>query len=86
VVNIGAQCWKACWGQPLKSSNLLSSAMLTCKNTSEWPLTSGLVEPRWAHLTGSFPGGEHAVADINPLRLCLVRGIADGRERRGARR
>jgi hypothetical protein len=26
LVNAGAHCWKACWGQPLKSSNLLSSA------------------------------------------------------------
>jgi hypothetical protein len=26
-VNGGQHCWKACWGQPLKSSNLLSSAM-----------------------------------------------------------
>jgi hypothetical protein len=32
VANTGAQCWKACWGQPLKSSNLLSSAQVTCGN------------------------------------------------------
>ena len=25
-VNKGQHCWKACWGQPLRSSNLLSSA------------------------------------------------------------
>ena len=25
-VNAGQHCWKACWGQPLRSSNLLSSA------------------------------------------------------------
>jgi hypothetical protein len=25
-VNTGQHCWKACWGQPLRSSNLLSSA------------------------------------------------------------
>jgi hypothetical protein len=31
-VNAGAQCWKACWGQPLASSNLASSATLTCAN------------------------------------------------------
>ena len=30
VVNIGQHCWKACWGQPLASSNLASSATLTC--------------------------------------------------------
>ena len=27
-VNVGQHCWKACWGQPLRSSNLLSSAIL----------------------------------------------------------
>jgi len=27
VVNAGQQCWKACWGQPLASSNLASSAI-----------------------------------------------------------
>jgi hypothetical protein len=26
LVNAGQHCWKACWGQPLRSSNLLSSA------------------------------------------------------------
>jgi toxin HigB-1 len=30
-MNTYQQCWKACWGQPLKSSNLLSSAGLTTK-------------------------------------------------------
>ena len=29
-VNTGQRCWKACWGQPLRSSNLLCSATLTC--------------------------------------------------------
>jgi hypothetical protein len=29
-VNVGQHCWKACWGQPLASSNLASSATLTC--------------------------------------------------------
>ena len=32
-MNAEAHCWKACWGQPLRSSNLLSSATLTCRNT-----------------------------------------------------
>ncbi len=31
-MNAGQQCWKACWGQPLRSSNLLSSAAPTCGN------------------------------------------------------
>ena len=29
-VNACAHCWKACWGQPLASSNLASSARLSC--------------------------------------------------------
>ena len=29
-VNAIQHCWKACWGQPLASSNLASSATLTC--------------------------------------------------------
>ncbi len=32
-MNAEAHTWKACWGQPLRSSNLLSSATLTCRNT-----------------------------------------------------
>jgi hypothetical protein len=32
-VNAGQHCWKACKGQPFRSSNLLSSATLTCWNT-----------------------------------------------------
>ena len=32
-MNAGQHCWKACWGQPLRSSNLLSSATLTRENT-----------------------------------------------------
>jgi hypothetical protein len=34
AVNARPQTWKACWGQPLKSSNLLSSASRTCGSTS----------------------------------------------------
>jgi hypothetical protein len=32
-VNAGQHCWKACWVQALASSNLASSATLTCRNT-----------------------------------------------------
>jgi hypothetical protein len=31
-VNAGQHWWKACWGQPLASSNLASSATLTCND------------------------------------------------------
>jgi hypothetical protein len=33
LVNAGQHCWKACWGQPLRSSNLLSSATLSSQYT-----------------------------------------------------
>src|SRR5215469_9822210 len=43
----GAHTWKACWGQPLGSSNLASSATLACGNAiiqrSETVSTSRLV-------------------------------------------
>jgi len=32
IGHAGQHCWKACWGQPLASSNLASSATLTCDN------------------------------------------------------
>src|SRR5215469_11384977 len=35
AMNAEAHTWKACWGQPLASSNLASSAALTCKNTQD---------------------------------------------------
>jgi hypothetical protein len=43
VVNGGQQCWKACWGQPLKSSNLLSSATLICAAARQ--VMMAVVEP-----------------------------------------
>ena len=53
-VNAGQHCWKACKGQPFRSSNLLSSATLTCKNIDECPLPNGLIVSSglisWAHL------------------------------------
>src|SRR5215475_14397045 len=49
-VNAGQHCWKACWGQPPASSNLASSAVLTCKDTGGWQLASGLIVFPWAHL------------------------------------
>ncbi len=39
-VNTGTQTWKACWGQPLASSNLASSAALTSHDVESWQPTS----------------------------------------------
>ena len=63
-VNAGQHCWKACWVQALASSNLASSATLTCKNTrrdrwqDEASRSRGLIW--WAH----FPAALRAAADI----------------------
>jgi hypothetical protein len=53
-VNVGQHCWKACWGQPLRSSNLLSSATLTCKNFGSWQPVRGALHGPWAHLLSQF--------------------------------
>ena len=80
-VNTGQHCWKACWGQPLRSSNLLSSATLTCVNIGGWPLTSGLIVFRWAHLWARSHSRRRVPLPISVGRLCLVKGITDEPER-----
>ena len=84
AANAGVQTWKACWGQPLRSSNLLSSAMLTCKNTvhrgrpqgasSCAGLICGLTFGRW-----KVPSAAYAAL------FCQVTGMQRP-EQRGARR
>jgi hypothetical protein len=56
------QTWKACWGQPLKSSNLLSSAPLTRANAehrplSESPFLGGGLSSGSQLQDGEMPGG-----------------------------
>jgi hypothetical protein len=78
VVNAGAHCWKACWGQPLASSDLASSATLTCVNAG-------------THSVQIPPGGIGPVSVlgsvIDPIwcrhrrqsrMFSLVRGVAGG--------
>jgi hypothetical protein len=69
-------------GQPLASSNLLSSATLTCMNIGGWPLTSGLIVSRWAHLWARSHSRRRVPLPISVGRLCLVKGITDEPERR----
>jgi hypothetical protein len=50
-MNAEAHTWKACWGQPLASSNLLSSGALTCGDAKEFVATqrrSGLLASVWS--------------------------------------
>jgi len=44
MANGDQQCWKACWGQPLASSNPASSATLSCGDAK--PLSFGLAAHR----------------------------------------
>ena len=44
-MNAGQHCWKACWGQPLRSSNLLSSATLTRENNDRRCRQTGVSKP-----------------------------------------
>jgi hypothetical protein len=90
-VNADQHCWKACWGQPLRSSNLLSSAMLSCGNAitqrPETVSTSRLVSVLSHFLATERPDLEPRA--MRPPRsataLCLVKGIPDPPERTGAR-
>ena len=44
-VNEGQHCWKACWGQPLRSSNLLSSAASDLRRRA-WVMFARCGHPR----------------------------------------
>src|SRR5690348_15323135 len=81
VVNAEAHTWKACWGQPLRSSNLLSSATLT----RETPIGSA---GRLAFRRSLFSvlSVEHRLHRDSPQLFCQVTGVADGLEQRAARR
>ena len=59
-VNAGQHRWKACWGQPLRSSNLLSSATLTSKT---------LYRDRW------HPGVPGRVVSFSGLNLSVARPL-----------
>ena len=53
-VNVGQHCWKACWRQLIRSSNLLSSVMLTCGNASRGGRQAGAPEQRLSHFLAQF--------------------------------
>ena len=86
-VNAGQHCWKACWGQPLASSNVASSAALSCGNAitqrPETVSTSRLVSVLSHFLATERPDLEPTA--MRPPRsatvLCLVTGIPDPPER-----
>ena len=89
MVNAGQQCWKACWVQALASSNLASSATLTCKNARSGRSRTRVSPTRglicWAH----FRAAEGAASDLSRRGRPWSgpsRTVADGPERRGARR
>ncbi len=78
LVNAGQHCWKACWGQPLRSSNLLSSATLTCGNAGCGGCQAGATQRRLSQfLTQSWLTFELQAVACRDLRslLCLVTGV-----------
>jgi hypothetical protein len=85
-VHAGQRCWKACWGQPLRSSNLLSSATLTRENTDSAVSAGWRLEARWSHLLVPVLSVEHRLHRDSPQLFCQVTGVADRPERRAARR
>ena len=54
AMNEGQHCWKACWGQPLASSNLASSATLICGNAGRNGRRAGAAERRLSHFLAQF--------------------------------
>jgi hypothetical protein len=80
-VNAGVHCWKACWGQPLRSSNLLSSATADLQEHRSSAPTGWRLELRWSQLLVSVS----SVGWVPPLGfaalLRLVTGAPDGPER-----
>ena len=54
LVNAMQHCWKACWGQPLRSSNLLSSAILTCDDALGSWSRAALRPRRLSHFLSQF--------------------------------
>ena len=89
VVNTGQQCWKACWVQALASSNLASSATLTCKNTRRGRSRTRASPTRGLIWRAHFRAVEGAASDLSRRGRPWSgpsRTVADGPERRGARR
>src|SRR5215470_11802 len=64
-VNAMQHCWKACWGQPLRSSNLLSSATLTCDDTLESCSRAAIHRQRVSHFLSQFESWPYALFRTN---------------------
>ena len=85
-MNAGQHYWKACWGQPLRSSNLLSSAT-SDQGEHRSPVSAGCgFRARWSHLLVSVLTAQHHSHRDSPQLFCQVTGVADGPEQRAARR
>src|SRR5438876_4834916 len=83
-VNAGQHCWKACWGQPLASSNLASSATLTCDDALGSWSRAALPPQRVSHFLSQFESWPYALFRTNRcdgtlrwLTLYLDRDFAD---------
>src|SRR5450755_3620388 len=76
-----AHAWKACWGQPLKSSNLLSSAIVTSRFQSTNPaaavlapvaslISVSVIRLRWEAWPATPPSGPRGVFHRGQALLC----------------
>ena len=92
-VNAMRHCWKACWGQPLRSSNLLSSAAPTCDDAHGSRSLGALHRQRVSHFLSLLSRWSYALfrtyrCSGTPRRLTfhLLRDVADMPEPKRARR
>ena len=93
LVNTGQHCWKACWGQPLASSNLASSATLICYDAFRL-CSRGALRPKCvSHFLSQLTPGTYVLFRTNRrdgtlrrVTLYLVRDVVDVPNRNGARR
>jgi hypothetical protein len=89
-VNAGQHCWKACWGQPLASSNLASSATLTCDDALRPGSPAAPSPERMSHFLSqlspghmSYSGQTDLVAELDDS-CCAWSGTSRTRMNRAA--
>ena len=83
-VNADQHCWKACWGQPLRSSNLLSSATLTCDDALGSCSRAALYRQRVSHFLSQFESWPYALSRTNRCEWhAEMTHVVPGQGRRG---
>ena len=84
LVNAVQHCWKACWGQPLRSSNLLSSATLTCGDALGSRLLAASLPEHVSHFLSQLSPGSYAlIPDKSVWWRAETARVVPGQGRRG---